>query len=532
MPAARVVIAESFARSGEAVLRGRGIDVTSCVGAERARLEAELAIADGLIVRSETRVDRALLESAPRLRVVGRAGVGVDTIDLDAATQAGILVLNTPSANTIAAAEHTFALLLSLFRHIPQADRSLREGRWQRAPFTGNELFGKRLGIVGLGRIGTAVAARARAFGMIVCAHDPYVSAARAESAGANLVPLEQLLELADVVTLHVPLTEQTKRMIGRAELGMMKREAVLVNCARGGIVDEEALLDALDEERLQGAALDVVAGDPPAPGSPGALLQRHPRVVATPHLGGSTHEALERIATQLANDMADALAGKPASGAVNAPAPSGPDSELVRAFAAVADSLGRAAAQLFGEALARPISMHLLGDLAQSEAEPLRAAFLAAFLQSTTDRRVSTVNSLALARELGVELETIADAQKQGFSSVLAVSFGQHRIAGSVIGNLSRIVQIDGYELDVEPKGLWIVTRHQDVPGMVGRIGTMLGKSGVNIAAMQVSRVGGSSEGEAIALMVLAVDRMIDRDLLDAMRAVPGMHRVATIAY
>ncbi|HTD36452.1 MAG TPA: hydroxyacid dehydrogenase, partial [Candidatus Limnocylindrales bacterium] len=282
----RVVVAEPFAERGLAVLRDAGIEVDSRVGRSRDELVAALAEADGLIVRSETRVDRELLAAGPRLSVVARAGVGVDAIDVEAATDAGILVLNTPGANTIAATEQTFALMLSLMRRTPAAVQQLREGIWDRKNLIGTELYGKTLGIVGLGRIGGNVATRAKAFGMNLLAHDPYITAARADTFDVRLVDLETLLRESDLVTLHVPLTPQTLGMIDGAKLRLMRPHAYLVNCARGGVIVERDLLDALDAGALAGAAIDVVAQEPPPADGTGAALHRHPKVFATPHLG------------------------------------------------------------------------------------------------------------------------------------------------------------------------------------------------------------------------------------------------------
>lgn len=523
-PAAmRVVIAEPFADLGQAVLHEHGIDVISCVGGSREELLAALQDADGLIVRSETRVDRDLLSHAPRIRVVGRAGVGVDAIDVDAATEAGIVVVNTPAANTIAATEQTFALMLGLVRNVAAANASIREGRWERTPFIGTELFGKTLGIVGLGRIGGGVAARARAFGMDVLAHDPFIPESRAEALGAELVSLEELLERADVVTLHVPLTAQTRGMIGAREIDRMKRTAVLINCARGGVIEETALFEALDAQKIRAAAIDVVAQEPPAPDSPGAKLHHHPRVLATPHLGGSTREALERIAIELARDVADALGGRPAAGAVNAPAPTGAQAERIRAYVGAADRLGRLLPQLFDDALRMPLRMHVSGEIAVADPQPLRTAFLAALLQTTTERRVSIVNAETVAHEIGVTLDLVADPQPAPFASLLAIWAGPHRLGTTVLSGGPRIVQIDDYELDAIPQGAWIVTRHEDVPGMVGRVGTILGNAGVNISTMQVSR---DPQGGP-ALMVLAIDRPINREHLEQLRAISGMQRV-----
>ena len=524
----RIVIAEPFAARGQDVLQQCGIDVVSCVGAGRAELLEALHDADGLIVRSETRVDRDLLAHAPNMRVVGRAGVGVDAIDVDAATEAGIVVVNTPAANTIAATEQTFALLLALMRHVPQANASIRAGRWERGPFIGNELYGKTLGIIGLGRIGGGVAARANAFGMNVVAHDPYVPQARAEALRVELISFERLLGQADIVTLHVPLTQQTRGIIDMRALSHMKPGAVILNCARGGVIDEEALIAALDSEQIRAAGIDVVAQEPPLPDSPGAKLHRHPKVIATPHLGGSTHEALERIAVELAQDIADALRGRPAAGAVNAPAPAGADAQRVRAFVEVADRLGRLVPQLFEDALRLPLRMHVAGEISGSYPEPLRIAFLAALLQTTTERRVSIVNAAQVAGEIGVALDVVQESDAPAFASLVSIWAGEHRIAATMLSGGPRVVQIDAYELDAIPQGAWIVTRHQDVPGMVGRIGTILGEAKVNIATMQVARDADSNE----ALMVLAIDRSPSRDHLDAMRAITGMHRVDSAVF
>jgi D-3-phosphoglycerate dehydrogenase len=502
--APRVVIAEQFAELGLAVLREHGIDIDSQVGGTRAELVHALADADGLIVRSETKVDRALLAAGPKLTVVARAGVGVDAIDVDAATDAGIIVLNTPGANTIAATEQTFALMLSLVRRTPAAVQSLREGRWDRKPFIGTELFGKTLGIVGLGRIGGNVALRARAFGMNVITYDPYISAARADAFDAKLVDLETLLRSADIVTLHVPLNNQTLGMIDAARMALLQPHAMVVNCARGGVIVERDLLAALDAGVLAGAAIDVVAQEPPPPDGTGAQLHRHPKVFATPHLGGSTHEALERIATELAHDVARVLLGSPANAAVNAPVPDGPEATQLPAFA-----------------------MTLQGELADVPSEPLVRAFLSGLLQATTDRRVSVVNADAIARELGVQVDARGERGTSIYASSVRISGGRTSITGTSVSGVARIVEVDGYEIDLTPSGAMLITQHRDVPGMIGKVGTLLGQGSVNISTRQVSRnaIGGD------AIMVLSIDRPADDATLAALRTIPGINSVRSLA-
>jgi D-3-phosphoglycerate dehydrogenase / 2-oxoglutarate reductase len=335
-------------------------------------------------------------------------------------------------------------------------------------------------------------------------------------------------LQRSDVVTLHVPLTQHTRGMIDAHRLARMKNSAVIVNCARGGVIDEEALMAALDKGTIRAAAIDVVADEPPAPGSSGAKLAQHAKVIATPHLGGSTHEALERIALELARDVADALRGKPAAGAVNSPAPTGADAERVRSYVSVADRLGRIVPQLFDDALAVPLRMHTGGELSSADARPLLSAFLAALLQTTTERRVSIVNADRIAKEIGVNIEVIAEPNSPAFAAFLAIYAGPHRVMATVLSAEPRIVEVEGYELDVIPQGAWIVTRHEDVPGMVGRIGSILGDAGVNISTMQVARDAHSQS----ALMVLVVDRAPAREHLEAMRAIAGMRRVDTVVF
>ena len=524
----RVIVAEAFDERGLDVLRGAGVEVVSCVGAPRERLVEMLGDARGLIVRSETRVDAGLLSQAPRLEVVARAGVGVDAIDVDAATAAGIVVVNTPSANTISATEQTFALLLAAMRHVSRAHASVQAGLWDRKPFVGNELYGKTLGIIGLGRIGSNVAHRAKAFGMNVIAHDPYIPASRAGALDVTLEGLDELLRDADIVTLHIPLTAQTVRFIDARRLAAMRPGAVLVNCARGGVVDAEALIGALDSGHLRCAAIDVVPQEPPPKDSASERLLTHPHVVATPHLGGSTFEALERIALELAGDVVRVLGGRPASGAVNAPSLEGADAELAGGFVDLAYRMGALLPQLFDEALRSEVALVLHGDLAESDGRPFVAAALAGALPQFTDRRVTNVNAVAVARELGVRTAIVNEAATPPYRATLAIAAGGHRIAGTVLPAGPRIIDVDGYELDAIPAGTLIVTRHHDVPGIVGRIGSILGAANVNISTMQVAR----NAREDLAMMVLGVDRGFDREVLEAIEDVPGIEsaRIARV--
>ena len=522
----RVVVAEAFAEKGLDILRRAGITVDSVVGRPRADLVQALATADGLIVRSETRVDRTLLGYGPKLSVVARAGVGVDAIDVDAATDAGVIVLNTPAANTLSATEQTFALMLSLARKTPQAVQMVREGIWDRKNLIGTELAGKRLGIVGLGRIGGNVATRARAFGMTVLAFDPFISTARAESFDVRLVDLDTLLHESDIVTLHVPLTAETRGMIDRAQLAKMQPHAYIINCARGGVIVEDDLLEALDAGTIAGAAIDVVGIEPPPPDGSGAKLHRHPKVIATPHLGGSTVEALERIALELAEDVARVLLGVPGLGAVNAPVPNGPEAERVLPFLEVAYRLGRFFPQFASGDARGSFAMLLQGELAEVPPEPFVRAFLSGLLQVTTERRVSVVNAESIASELGIRVEARGDASPTPYAAALRVVGGTVSVTGTSVNGSPRIVEAGGFDIDAVPIGPMLVTQHHDVPGMIGRVGTILGNAKVNISNMQVSRnaIGGD------AIMVLGIDRPADDATLAQLRGVEGITSVRSL--
>jgi D-3-phosphoglycerate dehydrogenase / 2-oxoglutarate reductase len=526
LPRPRVVVAEPFADSGLAVLRENDLEIVSCVGKPASALIAALAEADGLIVRSETRVDRTLLSAAPKLAVIARAGVGVDAIDVEAATDAGIVVINTPAANTLAAVEQTFTLMLGSVRRLPAANAALRAGIWDRKLFIGTELANKTLGIIGLGRIGGGVAVRAAAFGMKLLAYDPFISAARAEALGAHLIPLEELLKSSDIVTLHVPLTKQTRGMIDASKITLMKPSALLINCARGGVIDEVALLEALDAGTIAAAAIDVVAEEPPPADGTGARLHKHLKVVATPHLGGSTHEALERIAIQLATDLAAVLRGAPAAGAVNAPIADGPDAQRLTPFVDVAYRMGKLYPQLTDTTTLSTIALVMQGQIAELNADPILTSFLTGLLQVISERRVTIVNARAIAEELGIHVDVRSDPQANAYTSSLRVVGGDTSLTGTSIQTVPRVVSIDGFEVDATPIGALLLTQHADVPGMIGKVGTILGEANINISTMQVSR----TEIGGMAMMVLATDRPTDTTTVKRLRAIEGISHVRVL--
>ena len=515
----RVLVVESIAPEGLEALRAAGHDVEVRTGLSPEALREAVAGADALIVRSQVQVDAALIAAGSRLQVVGRAGVGVDNVDLDAATRAGITVVNAPTGNTIAAAEHTIALLMALARKVPAGDASIRRGEWTRGPLQGVQLRGRTLGIIGLGKIGVAVAERAKGLGMTLLGSDPYVTADQAALRGVELVDLDALLERSDAVTVHVPLTRSTTALLDAAALARMKPGAFVLNVARGGIVDEAALAAALRDGRLGGAAIDVFDEEPPT-GSP---LLDAPNTVLTPHLGASTVEAQVAVAEEIAEQILDVLAGHPARYAVNAPLLSAEAERAIGPYLPLAETLGRFLAQ-FARAGVGNLTVELAGDLARAETGPLTAAVLRGILEMATTERVNLVNAGLLAKARGIAVSERKTAEAGGFSAAITVSTtgpgGTVAVGGTVAGGEQRIVRLNDYRLDMAAAELILITRHRDRPGTIGRLGGLLGTADVNINAMHVAR----TAPRADALMVLTVDDDVSADLEKAIRADEGV--------
>ncbi len=509
----RVLVAEPLAPEGVELLRAQH-EVDERPGLSRDELCGSIGDYDALVVRSQVNVDAELIAAGRRLVVVGRAGVGVDNVDLDAATRAGITVVNAPTGNTIAAAEHTLALLFAIARRIAAADASVRRGEWKRSQFTGVELRGKTLGIVGLGKIGQAIADRARALEMRVLGADPYVTPEQAALHGVELTDLDALLAGADVVTVHVPLTRATRGLIGPATLARMKPGAFLLNVARGGCIDEAAVADALRSGRLGGAGIDVFDSEPPA-GSP---LLDAPNTVLTPHLGASTEEAQVLVAEEVADQVLDVLAGRPARYAVNAPLLTPETAAAIAPYLPLAEILGRFFAQ-FARGATRTLTLEIAGDPAEFDASPLTAAVLRGLLGSTTTERVNLVNAGALAKARGITLVERKTPDAGQFAALLTLS-GESEgrtttVAGTVGAGGARIARLDDYWLDMAPAEVILITRHSDRPGTVGRIGLMLGEADVNISAMHLARTRPRED----AFMILALDDDVPPPVADAIR-------------
>jgi D-3-phosphoglycerate dehydrogenase len=520
----RVLIAESVAQEGVDLLRAHH-QVDERPGLSREELCAIVPDYDALIVRSQVQVDAELIGVGKRLTVIGRAGVGVDNVDLDAATRAGIVVVNAPTGNTIAAAEHTLALLYGVARRIAPADASVRRGEWKRSAFTGLELRGRTLGIVGLGKIGQAIAARARAMEMTVLAADPYVTPEQATHHGVELVSFDDLLARADVISVHVPLTRSTRGLIGAAELARMRPGAILLNVARGGVIDEAAVAAALADGRLGGAGIDVFESEPPT-GSP---LLDAPNTLLTPHLGASTAEAQVLVAEEVADQVLEVLAGRSARYAVNAPLVTPETAEALSPYLPLAEILGRFFAQ-FSRSGAKTLTLEIAGELSAVDGSPLVAAVLRGLLETSTTERVNLVNAAALAKGRGITLVERKTPDAGAYAAQLTLS-GQTNgetttIGGTVAGGEARLTRLNDYRLDMEPTEVMLITHHRDRPGMIGRIGQTLGEADVNISAMHVGR----SAPRADALMILALDDDVQPAVADAIRGHDSVIELWTI--
>ncbi len=501
----KIIVADKISERGIALLREAGWEVLTPAAAA---LPSELAQADALVVRSATKVTAGFLEKAAKLRVIGRAGVGVDNVDVEAATHRGILVMNTPGGNAVSVAEHTLALMLSLARAVPQANASTQAGRWEKSAFSGTELRGKTLGLVGLGRVGTEVARRARALEMKVLAYDPYVTAAAAHEVEVDLVPLEELLKRSDVLSLHTSLSAATEKMIDAAALGKMKKGAWLINCARGELIDEPALAESLRSGHLAGAGLDTFAQEPPR-NSP---LIGLPNVIATPHIAGSTAEAQEEVGTAIAQQVRDYLAEGIIRNAVNMPALSPDQYRRLRPYLELGERLGSFAAQAVPSRSFSRIRIRYAGEPAELGSHVIRSAVLAGALNSVLDEKVNLVNAAAEAAARGLLVEEAARRRGHGFANTVEVSIADGSREFALEGTLGldgspRIVSLDGMSLEAPLEGTLLLSRNIDVPGVIGRIGTALGNLGVNIATFALGRRSPVGGGEALALVGLDGD-------------------------
>jgi len=464
-------------------------------------LKEALKDADGLIVRSETKVTKEIMDAATKLRVIGRAGVGVDNIDVSGATERGIVVMNAPDGNTITTGEHAMALLVALARNVPQANSSLKEGKWDKKKFVGVELFGKTLGVVGLGRIGKVVATRAKGFGMSIVAFDPFISPEQARDMDIETATLDEVFARADFLTIHTPMTSDTRGIIGTEAFSKMKKGVRVINCARGGLVDESALYNAIKEGIVAGAALDVFEQEPPSADNP---LLNLDNVIVTPHLGASTKEAQEGVALTVAEQMRDYLLTGALRGAVNAPSVGAKEFNALQPYITLAEKLGRFHAQAMDEAAVKEVQIEFAGDVAELDAAPVMRSFLSGLLRDVS-ARVNVVNASLIAEERGISVTTSYKKTGERISDVattVITNKGEQVVAGTLFGPTreGRITQINAFRLEAIPSGYMLVTRNRDVPGVIGHIGTVLGNHGVNISRFHLGRT--EKGGEAMAVI------------------------------
>ena len=517
----KILVADSIAEEGMQSLRSYAqVDVRTRLGSEQ--LKAIISDYDALIVRSQTKVRAKIIEAGKKLKVIGRAGVGIDNIDVDAATRQGIVVVNAPTGNTVAAAEHTIALMLAMARNIPQANNRLKSGKWQREEMIGNELRNKILGIIGLGNVGSEVAKRAQAFEMRVVAHDPFVSKEYAANLKVDMLPLDHLLKEADIISLHVPLTATTKNLIGSKELEELKTTARIINCARGGLVDEAAIVKAVKTGKIAGAAFDVFEKEP-ITDSP---LFTEEKIIVTPHLGASTIEAQASIARDIADEVLAVLQGRFSKYAVNAPhiAP-----ELAP-FMKVAATIGNLASQLM-EGQIKSTHITYSGGVANYDCSTIKVALISGLLQQTSEETINLVNAGFIAAQRGLKISEEKEATCQNYSNLLTLdvntNVGTTTISGTVRDSEIHIVQFNDFWMDIVPSGgYFLFCDHLDRPRLVGTIGNITGKADINISSMHLSRL----QPRGKALMILALDESLGEEHLQEILALPGIYSAKAV--
>ena len=521
----KVLVADPLAIKGvERLKEVASVDVKT--GLKPEELIAIVGGYDALLVRSQTQVTVDIIKAGKKLQIIGRAGVGVDNIDLNAATEQGIVVVNAPTGNTISAAEHTMALMLSLARHVPRANSSLKACQWKRSEFMGTELKGKTMGIIGLGNIGAEVAKRCRGFEMRVLGYDPYVTEERAKNLQVELASLERIYKEADFITLHVPLTPQTKGMIGEKEIALMKPTTRIINAARGGLIDEEALVKAINEKRLGGAAVDVFVKEPCTE----SILFSVDNIIVTPHLGASTTEAQDMATSDVVDQVIDMFEGRPARYAVNAPYIPAESQPVISPYVRVCRTLGKLLQQM-AEGQFRKLKITYSGEIAAYDTRALKATVLGGLLEEISEERVNIVNADIVACKRGITIAEQKESSCENFASLVAVEAesteGKLLVAGTFMRGEVHIVKINEYWLDIVPTGgYFLFADHRDRPGLIGAVGQITGEADVNVSYMHLSRL--KQRGQA--LMILALDEPMPDDARSKMLALTDVHSVRVV--
>jgi len=523
----KIIVTDAVDKKCVAILENAGFEVTYKPGMPKEEIKNVINNYNGLIVRSDTQVTPDLIDLMDNMEVIGRAGAGVDNINIEAATRKGIIIMNTPGGNTVSTAEHTMALILSMCRNVPQANQSLRSGKWERKKFKGTELHGKTIGIIGLGKVGREVAARSKAFGMAAIGYDPVLSAEVALKLGANLVDLDTLFKQSDIITVHVPLTDETRNLISEKSLNNCKDGVKIINCARGGIVDEEALVKALDSGKVSGAAFDVYVKEPPDYSGP---FIQHPKIVATPHLGASTEEAQEKVAIQIAEQIVDLFNNKRVKGAINAAAIESSENEELLPFVRLAENLGLLHSQL-NKGQLKNININFSGELLHNSTTLLSTAVLKGFLSRKLTAGVNLINAPFLAKEMGILVNETKSGANQNYTNLLSVEFitdkEQRLLAGTVFGNNEiRIVYVDKFHLELNPEGNMLFYYNIDKPGMLANVGKILAEAKINIAGLSLGRFDIGKE----ALTVINVDSEIDKEVVKSISSINGVKNVSAV--
>lgn len=522
MKSVKVLITEPFEKEGKEILIKEGFQVDEFEKVSVEKLKEIIPPYDVLIVRSGTKVTKEVIERAENLKIIGRAGVGLDNIDIEAATLHGIIVMNAPEGNTISAAEHTIALLLSLARNIPAANQTLKNGKWEKKKFVGTEIYGKTLGIIGLGRIGKRVATLAKGLGMKVIGYDPYVDEEEIREIGITLVNFEGVLKHADILTFHLPLKEDTYHLISDKEFEMMKDGVMIVNCARGGIIDEDALLRYLKKGKVKGAALDVFEKEP-IESSP---LFEFENVIVTPHLGASTKEAQINVACQLANQIVEAINKKIVKNAINFPSIDEKSQESLRGYLSLGEKIGIFIRQLFDGDF-KSVEITYSGEIANYDLSLLRAYIIVGLLKD--EKKINPINALLILKEKGIKLVEKREKTGGEFTNLITVEIRNSKstsVSGTLIRNEGRIVKIDGFSVEAVPEGNLLVCYNEDKPGIMGHIGTVLGKRGINIASMTLGR----KEKGGPAITVLNLDQEVDEEVLLKIKEYPAINSVRLV--
>lgn len=518
----KILVSDNLSEKGVEILRNGGLEVDVKTGLKPEELKEIIGDYDGLVVRSATKVTEDIVSAAKNMKVIGRAGAGVDNIDISAASKKGIVVMNTPGGNTVTTGEHTIAMMMALTRNIPQATASMKEEKWEKKSLSGREVFNKTIGIIGLGRVGSVVASRAQGLRMNVIVYDPFITTEIAQKQGYELVSLDEIYARADYITVHTPKSKETIGLVNKEAFEKMKDGVMILNCARGGIIDEQALKDALDSGKVSGAALDVFVKEPPEDWS----LVKHPRVICTPHLGAATREAQENVAIAIAEQIVDYLNNGVILNAVNAPSVSPEMLTKVKPYITLSEKMGRFFGQIIGHIISdrlKKITFNYMGDASDLDTKPITIAGLKGLFSTIIDD-VNYVNAPVLIKERGIHLVESFTSREHVFTNTIEMKLefdsGTRCLTGSVFNHDDlRIVKVDNYSIEIIPDGHMLVIYNKDLPGTVGKIGSIIGEAGINIARLFLGR----DKEKGTAILIINVDAQVPKEVIQKINDVPA---------